>query len=114
MTYRQLMEIMGAASAMIQEGIVRQNPEMTTTGVGMILNHPAPRHKPWTIVAGPDQEEFKKTLLSYDQVLDAEATRVATGAAAGNWLEANQAAYALTNACISCHLAWKDRVEAPL
>jgi hypothetical protein len=111
MTYRQLMEIMGAASAMIQEGIVRQNPEMTRIGAGMIADHPAPNHKPWSIIAEVDQGAFKETLLSFDEVLHAEATRIEEAAASRDWLAASQAAHALTNACITCHAAWKGRVK---
>jgi hypothetical protein len=110
MTYRQLMEVMGASLAMIQEGIVRENAELTKTAADMILKHPAPSHKPWSIMADADQAAFKQSLLSYDQVLDSEATRIADAAAAADWPGASQSAYALTNACITCHVMWKNKV----
>lgn len=112
MSYRQLMEIMGSASAMIQEGILRENPEMTRMGAGMIADHPAPNHKPWAIVAESDQGAFKQTLLSFNPVLHTEADRIAAAAARRDWLAASQAAHALTQACITCHTAWKSRVKA--
>lgn len=46
MTYQQLMEIMGTASGMMHEGILRQNQQMVKNGAEMILTHPAPRHDP--------------------------------------------------------------------
>jgi hypothetical protein len=110
MTYRQLMELMGASFAMIQEGIVRENAELTKTAADIILKHPAPNHQPWTIMADADQAAFKQSLLSYDKVLDSEATRIADAAAAGDWLGASQSAYELTNACITCHIMWKTKV----
>lgn len=110
MTYRQLMEVMGASLAMIQEGVVRENAELTKTAADMIVKHPAPNHKPWTIMAEADQAAFKQSLLSYDKVLDSEATRIAEAAAGGDWLKASQSAYALTNACITCHVMWKNKV----
>jgi len=112
MTYRQLMEMMGEASAMIQEGIVRENQELTKTAAEMIVKHPAPKHKPWTIMAEFDQAGFKQSLLSFDKVLDAEATRVAEAAAAGDWLSASKSAHALTNACITCHIMWKNKAKS--
>lgn len=111
MTYRQLMEIMGGASIMIHEGIIRQNQQMVRTGANIILNHPAPKHKPWTIMEKPDQEGFKQSLLSFDQILDAHAARVAEEARKGNWIEASGAAHELTNSCIACHAAWKDKAK---
>ena len=112
MTYRQLMEMMGASLAMIQQGLVRENAELTKTAADMIIKHPAPNHKPWTIMAEADQAAFKQSLLSYDKVLDGEATRIAQAAVAGDWLKASQSAYALTNACISCHVLWKHKTIA--
>lgn len=111
MTYRELMEIMGGASAMVHEGIIRENKQMVRGGAGMILNHPAPKHKPWTIMNESDQEGFKQALLSYDKVLDAHAGRVVGEAEKGNWLEASRAAHDLTNSCIECHSMWKAKVK---
>jgi hypothetical protein len=111
MTYRQLMNIMGSASAMIHEGIVRENKQMVKEGAYIILHHPAPKHKPWLIVEESDQEDFKKSLLSFDKILNAHAGRTAEEAGKGNWLEAGMAAYELTTSCIACHSIWKDKVK---
>ena len=100
--------MLGAASSMIQEGIVRENKELAKTAIAIILNHPAPSHKPWTIVAEADQAAFKQSLLSFDKVLDTEATQIAE--AAGDWLTASQSSHDLTNACITCHVMWKSKV----
>lgn len=110
MTYRQLMELMGASLGMIQEGIVRENAELTKTAAQMILQHAAPNHNPWTIVADADQVAFKQSLLSYDKVLDSEATNIVGAATAGDWFGASKSAHTLTNACIACHSMWKSKV----
>ena len=59
MTYRQLMEILGRASSLIHEGILRENKQMVKEGANIILNHPAPNHKPWLIMSEADREGFK-------------------------------------------------------
>jgi hypothetical protein len=63
-------------------------------------------------MAEADQGAFKQTLLSFDKVLHTEATRIEEAAAGRDWLSANEAAHALTNACVTCHAAWKGRVKA--
>jgi hypothetical protein len=110
MTYRQLMEIMGSATAMIQQGIVLENPEMIRIGAVMISDHPAPRHKPWTIVAESDQPAFKEALVSFNTVLHDTASQIEAAAASRDWIAASRASHALANACIACHTAWKNRV----
>lgn len=111
MTYKQLMEIMGDASAMIHKGIIRQNKQMVKKGADLILHHPAPKHKPWSIMAESDQKAFKQSLLSFDKILDKHAFRAAQEAKKENWLEASKSAYELTNSCISCHAAWKHKAN---
>lgn len=112
MTYRQLMELMGSASALIQEGLVRENVEMVHAGTEMIADHPAPNHKPWTIMAASDQAACKQTLVSYDKVLHAESNRIAAAASARDWLTASKSAHDLTTACLTCHVMWKNKVVA--
>lgn len=63
MSYRQLMEMMRGASALIHEGLLCKNKEMIEQGTNYILNHSAPKHKPWTIMQESDQNEFKVSLL---------------------------------------------------
>ncbi|ABL66136.1 VOC family protein [Chlorobium phaeobacteroides] len=108
-TYRQLMEIMGTASTMINEGLVRENSRMVRDGVDLVINHPAPNHKPWLIVAPKDQEEFKKTLVAYDPILDSQAEQIAVEAGKPDWNAANSAASTLMGTCIACHASWKDK-----
>lgn len=110
-TYRQLMEVMGAASIMINEGIVRENPQMVRDGANLIVNHPAPNHKPWTIVAETDQADFKQSLLSFDKIMDNQAEETANMAEQGRWLDASTSAHALMNSCISCHASWKAKAK---
>ena len=111
MTYKQLMEIMGDASAMIHKGIIRENKQMVKKGADLILYHPAPKHKPWSIMAKSDKDAFKQSLLSFDKILDRHASRVEEEAAKENWLEASKSAYELTNSCISCHSMWKYKAN---
>ncbi len=111
MTYRQLMEIMGSASAMIHKGIVGENKQLVNEGANFILNHPAPKHKPWTIMKESDREGFKKSLPSFEKLLSTHAGRAAEEAGQGNWLEASNAAHKLTTACIGCHSIWKNKVK---
>lgn len=111
MTYRQLMEIMGGASAMIHEGIIRENKQMVREGANIILNHPAPKHKPWTIMNKSDQEGFKQSLLSFDKILDTHSRRTAEEAEKENWLEASKSLNELNISCISCHSMWKHKAK---
>jgi cytochrome c553 len=108
-TYRQLMEVMGTASDMINGGIVRENPQMVKKGVYLIVSHPAPNHKPWLIVPPGDQEEFKKTLVAYDPILDAQADQIAVAAERRDWVAATGAASTLMGTCVSCHAGWKAK-----
>ncbi|MHB1142816.1 MAG: hypothetical protein ACYC1T_13810 [Sulfuricaulis sp.] len=111
MTYRQLMEIMGTASAMIHQGIIRENKQMVVQGADMITNHPAPNHQPWIIVPEEDRASFKQTLLAFDKILDDQTARVATAAGSADWQGAARAAQELTSACIACHAQWKHKVK---
>lgn len=105
------MEIMGAASVTIHEGLLRQNKHMVQQGVSYILNHPAPKHKPWIIMNESDQMDFKQSLISFDKILDIHARKVIEAANLHDWVEANAAASDLSNACIACHSMWKLKVK---
>ena len=111
MTYKQLMEIMGRASTMIHEGILRENKQLVKEGANIILNHPAPKHKPWTIMHKSDHKSFKKSLLAFDKILDVHAQRALKEAKDENWIEANDALHQLNTSCISCHSMWKNKVN---
>ena len=69
--YRQLMAILGEASSIIHKGILRENKQMVRTGADIVLHHPAPKHKPWTIMDEKDQETFKQSLLTFDVTIQA-------------------------------------------
>jgi len=111
MTYRQLMQIMGKASSMMHEGILRENKQMIKEGANIIVGHPAPKHKPWTIMRKEDHKAFKKTLKSFNKTLDQQAEKVAEEAAKDNWKGANSAAHDLMNSCITCHEMWRAKVK---
>lgn len=109
MTYRQLMEILGEASGVIHKGILRENKQMVREGADIILHHPAPKHKPWTIMKDEDQEGFKQSLLAFDKILDEHAGKAAVAAENDNWIEANKALNDLNASCISCHAMWRSK-----
>lgn len=111
MSYRQLMEILGTASGMIHEGVIRQNKHMVKSGADIVLNHPAPNHKPWTIMAAEDQAGFKQSLLTFDKILDDYALKAVEAADKDDWPGAATASSDLTNSCIACHAMWKGKVR---
>ena len=111
MTYRELMEVMGGASGLMHEGILRQNPQMVKSGANIILTHPAPSHDPWTIMAEGDQAGFKSSLVSFDKLLDEYSEDTAEAAAARDWPTASQSLQELNTACVTCHAMWKDKVK---
>ena len=111
MSYRQLMEIMGRASATIQEGIMRENKQMVIEGATFILTHPAPNQKPWEIMEEQDQSAFKSTLLAFDKTLDAQATKIQQEAGKNNWTGANRALNEMNGSCIACHAMWRNKVK---
>lgn len=111
MTYRQLMEILGGASSMMHEGILRENQQMVKEAANIILNHPAPKHKPWSIMKKEDQKAFKSSLKFFDKRLDIDSERAAKAAASGNWQEARNAFNDLMNSCAACHAMWSAKVK---
>ena len=111
MTYRQLMQILGGASTMIHEGIIRENKQMVKQGANIIFTHPAPKQKPWFIMEKSDQEGFKQSLIAFDKILDQHAERAVEEATKENWLEAANASHDLTSSCISCHSMWRHKVK---
>ncbi|HOP15896.1 MAG: hypothetical protein H6956_09470 [Chromatiaceae bacterium] len=109
MSYRQLMEILGKASSMIHEGIIRENKQMVKEGADIVLHHPAPNHKPWTIMPPEDQDGFKQSLLAFDKILDEHAISAEDAATKGDWQTANSALNDLNASCISCHAMWRAK-----
>ncbi len=111
MSYRDLMQILGRSLNWIQDGILLQNKQLVREGVAVVVNHPAPRHKPWTIMEAADQESFKQSLLAYDKMLDAKANVVTAAAEKADWLEASTALAELQTACVSCHTQWQHKAR---
>lgn len=111
MTYRQLMEVMVRSSSMMHEGILRENKQMVEVGANFIFTHPAPNHKPWSIMKKEDQAEFKQSLVSFDKILDVHTESIVEASKKENWTEASKAANELMNSCISCHAMWKNKVK---
>lgn len=112
MTYRELMEVMGMASSLMQQGIIRENKQMVWQGANIIFTHPAPKHKPWLIVPKEDRTAFKATLLSFDKVLDKHTESIVAASKQADWLGASQALGELNGACIACHAMWKQKATA--
>lgn len=108
-TYAQMMAGMGEGLGMIQKGILTQNKLLVESGVYMIDAHPAPRHKPWSIMKKEDQESFKKTLLSYDKLLHDATSEILQALDEKDWIKVNEKAYMLSTHCISCHTAWQNK-----
>lgn len=111
MSYRDLMQILGRSLGWIQEGVLLQNKQLIREGVNLIVSHPAPRHKPWTIMEAADQEGFKQALLAYDKILDVKANAAASAAEKSAWLEASAALGELQIACVSCHTQWQHKAR---
>lgn len=111
MTYRQLMEVMVRSSSMMHEGILRENKQMVEVGANFIFTHPAPNHKPWSIMKKEDQVGFKQSLVSFDKILDVHTESIVEASKKENWIEASKAANELMNSCISCHAMWKNKVK---
>lgn len=111
MTYRELMAIMIGASGLMHEGIMRQNPQMVKSGANIILTHPAPSHRPWTIMKEEDQAGFKSSLVAFDKLLDQYSESTAAAAMERDWPAASQALQELNASCVSCHAMWKDKVK---
>lgn len=110
MTYKELMTIMGRSISLMQDGVITQNRELIAQGANLIFTHPAPSHKPWAIMESKaDQEGFKQALLAYDVALDVYARSVVDASKMRDWLGAADALSSLQNACVSCHLPWKDK-----
>lgn len=111
MTYRELMQILGRSLGWIQAGIVLENKQLVREGVNHVIHHPAPNHKPWTIMSKEDQDGFKQALLGFDPVLDIHANEAAAAAEKGDWLQATEAAARLQTTCVSCHAQWKQKAR---
>lgn len=111
MTYRELMQTFSHALGAIQDGVIRQNEELVKQGANVILTHPAPKEKPWSIMATSDQKGFQQALLAYDRVLDTMTSEVVKAANLRNWQEGIDAVGRLQGACVGCHHEWMHKAQ---
>ncbi|MEN8123866.1 MAG: hypothetical protein ABFR32_01965 [Bacteroidota bacterium] len=111
MSYKQLMNIFNSGSVMVHQGILLENKQLVIEGAKIILNHAAPKEKPWFIMNEPDQKNFKSSLLTYDIILDNYAKKLMEEAKNEDWLKASKTAHELMNSCIVCHSMWKYKVK---
>jgi len=109
-TYKEMMAGMGQSIKMIQQGILTQNKHLVKTGVHLIDSHPAPNHKPWSIMPKVNQDSFKKTLLSYDKLLHGATSEILEALNENDWIKVNEKTYLLSTHCVSCHATWKNKV----
>jgi len=101
MTYRQLMQMMGESLSLITQGILSENKQMVERGTDFLLTHPAPRHKPWSIMPKEAQSEFKAALVTYDKVLENYSMQINAAVKKDKWLLANQNLHDLNSSCLS-------------
>ncbi len=111
MTYKQMMQRMGEAYKMMQSGVINENRELVKLGAWMIQNHPAPKDKPWSIVKEEDVEDFKQTLISYDEILHKSVAEIDDSLEYNDWILINQKVYDMSNHCVSCHNSWKNNLK---
>lgn len=110
-SYRDLMNMFSHALAEMQDGMIRHNPELVKQGANVVFTHPAPKDKPWAIMAKEDQEGFKQALLAYDKVLDVFTGEIVASAEKQDWHAGIEAVGNLQNACIACHQEWLHKAK---
>ena len=110
-SYRQLMSGMAMASNNIQTGIIGMNKMLVDRGIDFIRTHPAPRKKPWVIMAKEDREGFKAMLVYFDKKMDEDVEAIEKAVNKKDWNKALEASNELSNSCISCHISYKDKVK---
>ncbi|WP_044417915.1 hypothetical protein [Halarcobacter anaerophilus] len=110
-TYAQLMQGMGMAKNNIDMGIISMNEFLVERGINLIRTHPAPKQKPWYIMAEEDREGFKSMLVYYDKKMDEDVEAIEKAVHKKDWMKALEASQELSNSCISCHMIYKDKVQ---
>lgn len=110
-TYTQLMQGMGMAKNNIDMGIIGMNEFLVERGIDLIRTHPAPKAKPWFIMAEEDREGFKSMLVYYDKKMDEDVEAIEKAVNQKDWMKALEASQELSNSCISCHISYKDKVK---
>lgn len=109
-TYAQLMQGMAMAKNNIDTGIITMNEFLVDRGIDLIRTHPAPRQKPWFIMAEEDRDGFKSMLVYYDKKMDEDVEAIEKAVKAKDWQKALEVSHEFTNSCISCHTAYKNKV----
>lgn len=110
-TYAQLMQGMGMAKNNIDSGIISMNELLVERGIDFIRTHPAPKQKPWYIMAQEDREGFKSMLVYYDKKMDEDVEAIEKAIKSKDWQKALEASNELSNSCISCHVSYKNKVK---
>lgn len=110
-TYAQLMSGMAMAKNNIDTGIISMNKMLVDRGINFIRTHPAPKAKPWVIMGKEDQVGFKSMLVFYDKKMDEDVEAIEKAVKEKDWMKALEASQELSNSCISCHTAYKDKVQ---
>lgn len=110
-TYAQLMQGMGMAKNNIDMGVLTMNEFLVDRGINLIRTHPAPKQKPWFIMAEDDREGFKSMLLYYDKKMDEDVEHIEKAVKSKDWYKALEYSQELSNSCISCHATYKDKVK---
>ena len=110
-TYAQLMSGMAMAKNNIDTGIISMNKMLVDRGIDFIRTHPAPKAKPWVIMGEEDRKGFKSMLVFYDKKMDEDIESIEKAVEEKNWTKALEASSELSTSCISCHLAYKDKVR---
>lgn len=106
-TFAELMHIMHQATGMIFDGILFENRELVRTGANLLENHPAPSKGPGVAIIPSQREAFKNVMPSYDALFHGAVDRIEAAADKGNWQEAYAGYRDITDACVTCHAAWR-------
>lgn len=106
-TFAELMQIMHQATGMIFDGILYENRELLRTGTSLLENHPAPAKGPGVAIIPERREAFKNVMPTYDELFHGAVDRIEAAAEKGNWQEAYAGYREITDACVTCHAAWR-------
>lgn len=110
-TYNQLMQGMAMAKNNIDNGVINMNKMLVDRGIDFIRTHPAPKDKPWVIMAMEDHEAFKIMLVYFDEKMDEDVAAIEKAVVQKDWNGALEASNELGNSCMICHLSFKDKVK---
>lgn len=110
-TYAQLMTGMSEALNNIQSGIIGMNSMLVDRGIDFIRTHPAPKQKPWVIMANEDRDSFKSTLLYFDKKMDEDVLSIEKAVNKKDWDMALQGLNTFGKTCMACHNSWKNKVK---